>query len=210
MTEIKNIVFDVGGVLLDYRWKQMLMDYGLTEEEAIRVGTELFDDKDHLWSEFDLANYTEKEITDKYCKKHPKDEDVIRFFFEHSEYMPVPRPHIWKQLHQIKEMGYSVYLLSNYSKELFHKHTQYTDFINEVDGMMVSYMIHQVKPYPPIYEALCEKYQLKMEQCLFFDDRKENVKAAINLGMKARVVESKEGLYEDLQSILDGKINRLL
>ena len=44
MEQIKNIIFDVGDVLLSYRWKYMLMDYGLTETEAVRIGTEMFDD----------------------------------------------------------------------------------------------------------------------------------------------------------------------
>ena len=48
MKKYDNIIFDVGDVLLEYRWKQMLMDCGLSEEEAIRVGHELFDDNDDL------------------------------------------------------------------------------------------------------------------------------------------------------------------
>ena len=49
MEQIKNIIFDVGDVLLSYRWKYMLMDYGLTETEAVRIGTEMFDDPEGLW-----------------------------------------------------------------------------------------------------------------------------------------------------------------
>ena len=45
MEQIKNIIFDVGDVLLSYRWKYMLMDYGLSEEEAVRIGTEMLDRK---------------------------------------------------------------------------------------------------------------------------------------------------------------------
>jgi hypothetical protein len=48
MEQIKNIIFDVGDVLLSYRWKYMLMDYGLSEEEAVRIGTEMFDCGDCL------------------------------------------------------------------------------------------------------------------------------------------------------------------
>ena len=50
---IKNIIFDVGDVLLEYRWKDMLMDYGLSEAEAIRVGTLMFDDP--LWRQLDYG-----------------------------------------------------------------------------------------------------------------------------------------------------------
>ena len=56
MEQIKNIIFDVGDVLLSYRWKYMLMDYGLSEEEAVRIGTEMFDDPEGLWVMFFLRN----------------------------------------------------------------------------------------------------------------------------------------------------------
>ena len=55
MEQIKNIIFDVGDVLLSYRWKYMLMDYGLSEEEAVRIGTEMFDDPEGLWGLLDLG-----------------------------------------------------------------------------------------------------------------------------------------------------------
>lgn len=68
MKKYDNIIFDVGDVLLEYRWKQMLMDCGLSEEEAIRVGHELFDDDDDLWHIFDLAIMSDEEILNAYCK----------------------------------------------------------------------------------------------------------------------------------------------
>ena len=73
---IKNLIFDVGGVLLDYRWKEMLMDYGLDEADAVRVGTQMFDDPDRTWSIFDLGTKTDEEIADTFCKKYTDDEEV--------------------------------------------------------------------------------------------------------------------------------------
>lgn len=95
-----------------------------------------------------------------------------------------------------------MYLLSNYSEELFKKHTEYADFMNDIDGLIVSYMVHKAKPDPAIYAALCEKYELNPSECLFFDDRLENVQAAISYGMQAKRVLSKEGLVEDLEKIV--------
>lgn len=79
MKKYDNIIFDVGDVLLEYRWKQMLMDCGLSEEEAIRVGHELFDDNDDLWHIFDLAIMSDEEILNAYCKKYPDDAEIITF-----------------------------------------------------------------------------------------------------------------------------------
>ena len=65
---IKNIIFDVGDVLLEYRWKDMLMDYGLSEAEAIRVGTLMFDDP--LWRQLDYGK-SEEEVILEYQQKYP-------------------------------------------------------------------------------------------------------------------------------------------
>ena len=202
MKKPKNIIFDVGDVLLDYRWQQMLMDYGLDESEAYRVGRELFDDPDGLWHEFDLAVKSQEEIIQEFEQKHPKDAEVIRWFISHGEYMHVARPAIWKLVHQLKEAGYHLYILSNYPEILFKKHTQYADFMDDMEGMVVSYMLHVGKPERIVYQTLCDRYGLNKEECLFFDDRAENVQGAIDFGMRAKRVLSAKGLAVDLEELL--------
>ena len=113
MKQYKNIIFDVGQVLFDYRCKDMLvLDYGLGEEEAQRVNNEMFHDE--LWHELDLWNMHEEEIIDAYEKKYPKDAEAIRWFISHGERMQVARPKVWEGVHRLKEQGYGIYLLSKY------------------------------------------------------------------------------------------------
>ena len=202
MKKPKNIIFDVGDVLLDYRWQQMLMDYGLDEAEAYRVGRELFDDPDGLWHEYDLGVKSQEEIIQEFEQKHPKDAEVIRWFISHGEYMHVARPAIWKLVHQLKEAGYHLYILSNYPEILFKKHTQYADFMDDMEGMVVSYMLHVGKPERIVYQTLCDRYGLNKEECLFFDDRAENVQGAIDFGMRAKRVLSAKGMAVDLEELL--------
>ena len=192
---IKNLIFDVGGVLFDYRWKEMFMDYGLDEDNAIRVGTQMFNDPDRTWDIFDLGIKSDEEITDIFCKKYPGDEDVIRWFIRHGEYMQVPRPKVWKKVHELKQKGYKIYILSNYPESLFKKHTEYADFMDDIDGLMVSYMIHKAKPAEDIYKALCDKYGLDRSESIFFDDRSENVEGAIKFGMKSVKILSEQVLF---------------
>ena len=202
MKKPKNIIFDVGDVLLDYRWQQMLMDYGLDESEAYRVGRELFDDPDGLWHEYDLGVKSQEEIIQEFEQKHPKDAEVIRWFISHGEYMHVARPAIWKLVHQLKEAGYHLYILSNYPEILFKKHTQYADFMDDMEGMVVSYMLHVGKPERIVYQTLCDRYGLNKEECLFFDDRAENVQGAIEFGRRGKRVLSAKGLAVDLEELL--------
>ena len=121
MEQIKILFLMWGMFLLSYRWKYMLMDYGLSEEEAVRIGTEMFDDPEGLWGLLDLGTVPQQEIIEHYCRKYPADEKVIRWFIGHGEYMPVARPAVWELVHELKKQGYGVYLLSNYSEELFKK-----------------------------------------------------------------------------------------
>lgn len=195
---IKNLIFDVGGVLFDYRWKEMFMDYGLDEDNAIRVGTQMFNDPDRTWDIFDLGIKSDEEIADIFCKKYPGDEDVIRWFIRHGEYMQVPRTKVWKKVHELKQKGYKIYILSNYPESLFKKHTEYADFMDDIDGLMVSYMIHKAKPAEDIYKALCDKYGLDRSESIFFDDRSENVEGAVKFGMKSVKILSEQVLLDEL------------
>lgn len=193
---IENLIFDVGNVLLEYRWYQMLLDFGLTEEEAQTARPLIFDNK--LWNEFDLGNLTTQEIIDRYCVELPQYEELLRWFFGHLELMHVARPDVWERVHALKEKGYRIYLLSNYSEDFFYTHTKDADFMNDIDGRLVSYEVHLMKPDPAIYKCLLDKYELKAEESVFFDDRLENTQAAEALGIKSYTITSKEYLLSVL------------
>ncbi len=188
MKKYRNIIFDLGDVLLLYRWRAMLTDYGLSLDQAERVGHEMFDSPQGIWHKFDLGIETDEEIIADFEKLYPSDIKVIRWFIEHGEFMHVPRPKIWDMVHRLKLAGYNLYLLSNYPEGLFKKHTQYSDFMDDMDGAMVSYMIHKAKPDRDIYAALCEKYSLDPKESIFFDDRSENVEGARAFGMDSELV----------------------
>ena len=78
-------------------------------------------------------------------------------------------------------------------------HTKGAKFLNVLDGGVVSYQVHVLKPDREIYEILLEKYSLKAEECLFFDDRMDNVEGAKKVGIQAIQVTSREMLNETLR-----------
>lgn len=197
---IKNIIFDVGEVLLGYRWQYVFEQAGLSNEEANRIGQALF--ADELWEMLDLGNMSHEEVKKAYQKKFPKDAKAIDFFFNHADLMQIERPTVWERISRLKEKGYGIYLLSNYSEVLFQTHTKGASFLDVIDGAVISYQVHVTKPNPQIYRILMEKYDLKAEECLFFDDRKENTKAAEELGIKAVTVQSEEHILKELDCLL--------
>ena len=200
---LKNIIFDVGDVLLAYRWRYPLEKAGLSSEEAARVGQEMF--SDHLWTRLDLGELSLAELKAAYQEKYPADADAIGYFLDHPELMPLPRPLVWKKVHELKEAGYQIYLLSNYSEELLVSHTRGAEFWYDLDGAIISAKVHAVKPEPEIYEKLLTLCDLKAEECLFFDDRKQNVEGARAMGIPSVQVHSQWQLLQELDAILEGR-----
>ncbi len=199
---IQNLIFDVGDVLLEYRWFEMLTkDYGLSDTEARRIGGEMFDNE--IWVQgLDGGRLTLDEAIYEYEKKYPDDVEVIKWFLRNGEQMVVKRPEIWRKVAALKEKGYRIYLLSNYSDELFRIHTKGAEFLNVLDGGIVSYQVHALKPDREIYQILLGKYGLQADECLFFDDRAENVEGARTLGIQAVQVTSREMLNATLDKML--------
>ena len=199
---IQNLIFDVGDVLLDYRWFEMLTkDYGLSEAEARRIGGEMFDNE--IWVQgMDGGRISLAEAISRYEKKYPEDVEVMSWFLGNGEQMAVKRPEIWEKIAMLKEKGYRIYILSNYSEELFHMHTNGAAFLDLLDGGIVSYQVHALKPDREIYEILLARYDLVADQCLFFDDRADNVEGARKVGIHAIQVTSRQMLNETLDKML--------
>ena len=193
---IKNLVFDIGNVLIGFRWMDMLMEYGMEKTQARRFGRSVFDHP--LWKEFDLENIPFGEVVERYVQAFPEQEKDIRFLLGHLELMPVGRPAVWQKIHELKAEGYRIYLLSNYSSVMLRAHTKDAAFWDEIDGGVISYQIHDIKPCPGIYQALLKKYQLLPGETVFFDDREENIKGAEREGIAGVQVFSEEQLLEEL------------
>lgn len=198
---ITNLIFDVGNVLFSYRWKDALIDTGLNEDNVEEAGRKIFDDN-HLWVDFDAGLITVEGLIEEYGKLYPELKENVADFLLHPERMPIERPEVWEKMKVLKEKGYKIYLLSNYSEYLFDSHTKGKPFMDILDGRIVSYEVHQVKPGEEIYKSLLEKYNLVPEECIFFDDRPENTEMAEKLGIKSVTVESREHINDVLETII--------
>lgn len=197
---MKHIIFDIGNVLIGYRWQDMLIeDHGMNPEDALRLGSGVFNNPN--WLRLDAGNISLQEMAEYAIKDMPDLAEDVKWFFGNARLMRVKRPSIWKEMKVLREKGYGIYLLSNYSEELLESHVGDTEIRDLVDGGVVSFQIHEIKPEPAIYQYLLQKYDLKPEDCLFFDDRAENVEAARKLGISAIVVTGEEQLLEELKKL---------
>ncbi len=198
---IKNLIFDIGYVLIEYHWRKMLTDHGLSTEEAERIGWEMFD-SETWWKHLDGGLVDLEGAIAEYREQFPEDFETIEWFMRHPELMHEFRPEVWEKVMKLKKAGYKIYLLSNYSEHLLAAHTKGTGILENVDGAIISYRVHAIKPDPAIYRALLDTYGLKPEECLFFDDRADNVQGAIDAGMHSTQILSREMINEELQKLL--------
>lgn len=182
---IKNIVLDMGNVLLDYDPDVIMTK--LFEHEADRklIEKELF--RGPEWEQGDLGIITNAERFAGVSKRVPERlHDLLRRCIAEWDICMLPIPGAKEFCDYIKEKGYGVYILSNACERFYHYFPKYFP-LEFFDGIVVSSDVHMIKPDIRIYEYLLCKYELKGEECLFIDDREDNVQGAQAAGMNACV-----------------------
>ena len=196
---IKNVIFDIGKVLVDFAWKETMEDLGFDDECIDVLGRELVNDK--IWDEFDLGIIPENENLEAAVKKIPRYEKEIRLFWENLIMTIRPYDYCEKWIRDLKSEGLNVYLLTNYPDSLFDKSVECGfPFYPYIDGEVVSSRVKMRKPDEGIYKCILEKYSLNPDECVFFDDRIVNVETALRLGFHAFVFKNYEQACNDLRN----------
>lgn len=179
---IKNIIFDIGMVLVNFRYREYCRDLGMNEETVEAIARAMPENAD--WNNLDLGILSQEEIIAQFKKDNPVLSDDIDLFWNDLTEIVRSFPQSKEWLSCLKSRGYNIYLLTNYPEEMFALHckTQF-DFLDSVDGMVVSSHCKITKPDKRIYQLLMSKYNLKADECVFLDDRAANTEAATALGM---------------------------
>lgn len=199
---IKNIVFDIGDVLVKFMPEASVRYIGVDETEvndvlAATVGS-------RWWAELDRGVMDEEEVIEKMIEESPKYKDAIRKFFDDGKELLVEAfDYSEKWIDDMKSRGYRVYLLSNYPRSYFLLHSETRmKFVKNVDGRVVSAFVKSVKPEHEIYKILLDTYNLNPDECVFIDDREDNVEGAVKAGMHGIVFKNFEDANQKLESLL--------
>lgn len=196
---IKNIVFDVGKVLVDFDWQGFMdtLDFSLEVYEKVANATVLSE----LWNEFDRSRMSDEEILEGFLDKAPDCEMEIMRFWNNMGNCIKQYDYATSWIQSLQKKGYRVYLLSNYSRRMYFQSIEELSFVEEVDGAIFSYEVQAIKPEPEIYEALLKKYNLNPTECVFLDDNRNNIIAANQLGMATIHFHTKSQAEEELKSL---------
>ena len=199
---IENLIFDIGGVLVDFRPAGVLKDMGISEERARVILRESI--ASPLWHEMDRGAIPEEEVIAAMRGNVPEEmrADYDRFIEEGKPYLTIPFAYSAQWLKQFHDRGYGVYILSNYPVSYFEVHKAGFEFLKHTDGRVVSGYVKLLKPDPAIYRCLLEKYQLKAEECIFVDDLKANAEGACSVGIHGIQLLSYEDANEKIEQLL--------
>jgi 2-haloacid dehalogenase len=198
--KIKAIIFDLGGVLVDWNPKY-LFDKILNDEEKQAFFFDTICTPD--WNEEQDAGRSLQEATDILVKRHPEwKEHIEAYYGRWEEMLGGPIHDTVAILKELKERGhYKIYALTNWSAELFPKALELYDFLHWFDGRVVSGEEKMRKPAPEFYKLLLDRYDLKPDDVIFIDDNLRNVKAAEAIGIHSIPFRSAQQLHEDLKKL---------
>lgn len=195
---IKNVILDVGRVLVSWDPEKAMRKLGF-EEETIKVVADATVNTP-IWNESDRGVWTDEEILSAFYEKAPDYKKEIDLFWNHIDYAITQFPYAKDWIRGMKKQGLHVYILSNYGDLTYQKtKDEALDFLPLTDGALFSYTVQLIKPDAKIYETLLEKYHLTADECVFIDDRQENVEGAKKVGIQGICFETFEQVKEDLK-----------
>ena len=196
---IRNIIFDFGSVLVDWNPERLYGPYFNDDAKMRYFLTEICP---HAWNAQADAGRSTAEITEERVAVHPEWEKEIRMYFgQWIKMMGEQIPGMEPLLCELKSKGYGLYGLSNWSAETFPLVRDRYPVFGLLDGYVLSGEERCLKPEERIYRILLDRYSLVPGECVFVDDRPENVRAACALGMEGIVFESADRLREELRAL---------
>lgn len=200
---IRNIVFDIGNVLIGFEWGDYVLSL-FDKETADKVSSAMF--RGGHWVELDRAVIPVDGILELFISEEPDYKEQIIEAFERVGECVAKLDWVVPYLKSLKDRGYNLYFLSNMSEHVMNSNKDAFAFTEVMDGGVYSCHVNIVKPDKDIYTILLNKYDLVPEECVFIDDRKENTDVAEILGMKGLVFTSEEQMKRDIDKTIQGSM----
>ena len=186
ITDYKNIVFDMGGVLVDYTADNATRHFTDDPEIIREIHNVMFYSQE--WLALDLGSMTDEKAISRILPRLSSDKvrEIAKITFEHwHEYNNVERPGVAPMIEALKARGQKVYILSNVSRRLTDTYKNVVPAPELWDGAFFSGEVLALKPQPIIYQMFFDRFGLDPSECFFIDDLPENVEASIKCGMDA-------------------------
>lgn len=183
---IKNYIFDFGNVLVHFDTDKLTSVCVEDAENRALVREVVFDRL--YWDRLDAGTITDNEVKAEIRKRLPEDlRDAACDVFDRWIYLDTPVDGMFELVKDIKKNGGKLFLLSNISvnfAENYHKNKLVSELFSLFDGLVFSGRLGMTKPNKEIFEHLLNAYSLSADECIFIDDRLDNVEGAEAAGIK--------------------------
>jgi epoxide hydrolase-like predicted phosphatase len=197
---IKNIVFDLGNVLISFKPSEYFDKNNYPENIKARILTDIFASKE--WLMLDNGEITTPQVIEAIASRSSLRREEIAHIFNLRAELMYPLDSNIKVLPELKKRGFRLYFLSNFPADVFEEVKEGYYFFKYFDGGIISAEAKLSKPDCRIYEVLLGKYSLIPQECLFIDDLEINVKAAESVGMKGLVTFGSLEISEKIEAVL--------
>lgn len=197
---IKNIIFDFGGVLMDWNPRYFFKDYFNDDEKMEFFLKNVAVDE---WNAEQDRGRTLKEGTEILIEKHPDWEKEVRAYYDNwTTMLHSDIPKNVEILRKLADTDYELFGLTNWSHETFPYALSNYDFFELFKGkIVVSGEEKLIKPDPKIWELLLDRYKIKAEESVFIDDNAKNIEAAKTLGFITVHVTEETDLQAELEKL---------
>ena len=195
---IRNIIFDFGGVLVDWNPEYLFKDV-FSDRSELDYFLEKICTPD--WNEKQDAGRPLSEAIRALQERHPKYRDEIRLFYD--DWATMLGGPISQNVALLKplKINYRLFGLTNWSAETFPIAYDLYPFFEEFEGIVISGVEKMAKPDDRIYLVLLERYKLSAAKCLFIDDNARNIRAATALGFHTIHLKNDVNLNDELRQL---------
>ena len=196
---IKNVIFDIGRVMIEFNWEKFLC--GLFDPETAKIVSDAMWGT-AAWDELDRNVLPMEDVIKLFIANAPDCEPQICEAMRRLGDCAKMMPYAIGWVEELKARGYRVFYLSNYFPYLMQARPDVLEFTKHMDGGVFSWQEKLIKPDPAIFRRFCEKFSLDPRECLFTDDRAENIDGAISVGMHAILFRSPAQFAAQLREVL--------
>lgn len=196
---MKNVVFDLGGVVVDWNPQRLLQEYPGDKTLPVSLFERGFFQE--YWTDFDRGTVSQEKMVEEMSDFTHRPFTECWEFVEYIKHSLNDIPQTVSLIKNLSVEGYNLYCLSNMSIE-FYDYLKVREVFTYFNGQIISALEKLVKPEPGIYMRLVERYHIKPEETLFIDDLSKNTEAAEKLGFHTVFFADREQGYEQINRLL--------
>jgi putative hydrolase of the HAD superfamily len=197
---IKNIIFDLGNVLISFKPAEYFEKKKYPENIKNTILSDIFGSDE--WLKLDNGEITTPEAIESISKRSSLNKKEIAHIFNLRTDLMFPLDTNVRLLPGLKKRGFRLYYLSNFPGDIFDEVRSGYYFFKYFDGGLISAIVKSSKPDVGIYKTIMEKYSLIADECLFIDDIEKNVKTAESLGMKGIATNGSLEISKEIEEAL--------